>query len=82
MIFLGKEIHEQRNYSEKTAELIDLEVEKLVNGALDTARGIIRKEKLHLDKIAKTLLEKEVLEKEEFESLFSDHVPTTTSVVA
>ncbi len=67
MVFLGKELHEQRNYSEKTAELIDLEVEKLVNGALDTARAIIRKEKVHLDNIAKALLEKEVLEKEEFE---------------
>ncbi len=71
MVFLGKEIHEQRNYSEKTAELIDLEVEKLVNGALETTRGIIRKEKMHLDKIAKALLEKEVLEKEEFDALFS-----------
>lgn len=71
MVFLGKEIHEQRNYSEKTAELIDLEVEKLVNGALETTRGIIRKEKMHLDKIAKALLEKEVLEKEEFDALFA-----------
>lgn len=70
MVFLGKEIHEQRNYSEKTAELIDVEVEKLLNGALETTRGIIRKEKMHLDKIAKALLEKEVLEKEEFDALF------------
>ncbi len=71
MVFLGRDIHEQRNYSEKTAEAIDLEVEKLVNGALETARGIIRTEKFHLDKIAKALLEKEVLEKEEFEALFA-----------
>ena len=82
MVFLGKEIHEQRNYSEKTAELIDLEVEKLVNGAIETTRGIIRKEKMHLDKIAKALLEKEILEKEEFEAIFADHVPTQTPVVA
>jgi cell division protease FtsH len=71
MVFLGKEIHEQRNYSEKTAQLIDEEVAKLVNGALETARDIIRKNKPQLDKIAKTLLEQETIEKEDFESLFS-----------
>lgn len=70
LVFLGREIHEQRNYSEKTAEAIDLEVEKLVNGAVDTARDIIRKEKIHLDKIVKVLLEKEVIEKEDFEAIF------------
>lgn len=74
MVFLGKEIHEQRNYSEKTAEAIDLEVEKLVNGALETARAIMQKEKRHLDKIAQTLLEKEVLEKEEFEKLLLENI--------
>ncbi|TAL50251.1 ATP-dependent metallopeptidase FtsH/Yme1/Tma family protein [Patescibacteria group bacterium] len=69
MVFLGREIHEARNYSEKTAEAIDLEVEKLVNGAMQTARDIIRKEKLSLDKIAKKLLEEETIEKEAFEAL-------------
>jgi len=70
MVFLGKEIHERRNYSEKTAEAIDKEVEKLVNSATEQARDIIRKEKQALDKIVKHLLEKEVIEKEEFEALF------------
>ncbi|HAU66635.1 MAG: ATP-dependent zinc metalloprotease FtsH [Candidatus Uhrbacteria bacterium GW2011_GWF2_39_13] len=71
MVFLGKEIHEQRNYSEKTAEAIDAEVEKLVNSAMQTARDIIRKEKLSLDKIAKKLLEEETIEKEAFEALLA-----------
>jgi len=75
MVFLGKEIHEQRNYSEKTAEAIDAEVEKLVNSAMQTARDIIRKEKLSLDKIAKKLLEEETIEKEAFEALLAK--PTT-----
>lgn len=70
MVFLGKEIHEQRNYSEKTAQAIDDEVEKLVNGAMETARAIIRKEKPYLDKIAKKLLDEEIIEKEAFEELF------------
>ncbi len=71
MVFLGREIHESRNYSEKTAEAIDLEVEKFVNSAMETARDIIRKEKLSLDKIAKELLEKETIEKEAFEALLA-----------
>lgn len=76
MVFLGKEIHEQRNYSEQTARLIDEEVAKLVDSALETARDIIRKNKPKLDKIAKTLLEQETIEKEEFEALLS---PTSAS---
>ena len=71
MIFLGKEIHESRNYSEQTAQDIDAEIAKLVNGALETARGIIREQKASLDKIANRLLEKETIEKEEFEALFA-----------
>ncbi len=70
MIFLGKEIHENRNYSEKTAELIDMEVEKLVNGAQEKARVILKEQRTMLEKIAMTLLEKETIEKEAFEALF------------
>jgi len=71
MVFLGKEIHEQRNYSEKTAEAIDAEVEKFVNSAMETARDILRKEKVKLDKIAQKLLTDETIEKEAFEELLS-----------
>ncbi len=70
MVFLGKEIHEQRNYSEKTAEAIDAEVRALVSRAMETARGIIQKEKKYLDTIANILLEKETIEKEAFAAIF------------
>ncbi len=70
MIFLGKDIHEKRNYSEKTAEMIDEEVGSLINSAMEKARDIIRTEKKYLDKIAQTLLKNETIEKEEFEALF------------
>ncbi|MFA4845615.1 MAG: ATP-dependent zinc metalloprotease FtsH [Patescibacteria group bacterium] len=77
MIFLGREIHEQRNYSEKTAEAIDLEVAKLVDGAMVVARDIIRKEKNTLDRISLELLEKETIEKEAFEALVGAKVSIT-----
>ncbi|MEK7615311.1 MAG: ATP-dependent zinc metalloprotease FtsH [Patescibacteria group bacterium] len=70
MVFLGKEIHEQRNYSEKTAEAIDAEVRLLISRAMETARGIIQKEKKYLDAIANVLLEKETIEKEAFAAIF------------
>lgn len=71
MVFLGREIHEARNYSEKTAEAIDQEIEKLVNSAMETARDIIRTQKQKLDRIAQKLLEVETLEKEAFEALLA-----------
>ena len=71
LVFLGKEIHDQQNYSEKTSELIDAEIGKLINGAMNTARAIILKERQKLETVAQTLLEKETLEREAFEALFT-----------
>ena len=71
MPFLGKSYGETRNYSEKTAEAIDAEVTKLVVGAMEVARGIIRDEKAYLDKIAEKLLAEEVIEKDAFDAIFA-----------
>ncbi len=72
LIFLGREISEQRDYSEKTAEVIDQEVGTLINNALKTAQQIIKQKRAKLEEIVKLLLEKESLEKDEFEALFKD----------
>jgi len=69
LIFLGREISEQRNYSEKVAALIDKEVNKFIKEAENRAKKILIKRKRLLDKIAKTLIKKEIIEKEEFENL-------------
>jgi cell division protease FtsH len=69
LIFLGKEISEEKNYSEATAENIDKEVSKFISGAYNTAEKIIQDKKDILNKIAKTLLEKETIEQEEFNVL-------------
>jgi cell division protease FtsH len=71
MVFLGREIHESRNYSEKTAELIDQEVANFVHSAMQTAHDIIRTHKQKLDRIAHKLLEVETIEKEAFEMLLA-----------
>ncbi|MBL7142349.1 MAG: ATP-dependent zinc metalloprotease FtsH [Candidatus Pacebacteria bacterium] len=69
LVFLGKEISEQRNYSEEIAGQIDKEVERFIRNAEDQASKILTKKKVLLEKIAKTLIEKETIEREEFEAL-------------
>jgi cell division protease FtsH len=69
MIFLGREIHEQRDYSEKIAEKIDQEIETLIIQAKDRAKGIVTAQKAALDEVARALIERETLEKEEFEAI-------------
>ena len=69
MIFLGKEIGEQRNYSEKVATQIDEEVSKFIKNAQISAQNILKRKRKLLNKIAKTLAEKETIEREEFEKL-------------
>lgn len=69
-VFLGREISEEKNYSDKTAEKIDEEVSKIINGALKQAQNIVRSKRGKLDEIAALLLEKETIEQEGFEALF------------
>ncbi len=78
MVFLGKQMNEQRGYSEKIAERIDEEINVLLNAAKETARGIIRKERAHMDAIVKHLLEKETIEKDEFIALIGPAVKAQT----
>ncbi len=69
LIFLGKEIGEEKDYSEKTAEDIDKEVSRFIAEARETAEKIIKERKNVLEKIVQVLLEKETIEKEEFEEI-------------
>ncbi|MFH0853958.1 MAG: ATP-dependent zinc metalloprotease FtsH [bacterium] len=71
LIFLGREIHEGKDYSEKTAELIDKEVSDLISDAKKTAKRIIQEKKEYLEKIVAKLIEYETLEKTDFEAIFA-----------
>jgi cell division protease FtsH len=68
-VFLGKSLAKEREYSEDTARQVDLEIKKFVEKAHDTARKIMNKHKSKLDKIAKALLDKEVLTGDEVKEL-------------
>lgn len=73
LIFLGREITEQRDYSEKIAEEIDAEMDALIRGARARAEEIIRGKRAKLDAIAERLLANETIEQDEFEALFEEH---------
>ena len=60
-----------RDFSEKTAELIDSEVKRLMDDAYDEAKKILKKNKKYVEELVKLLLEKEVVAKDEFEGLFA-----------
>ena len=66
LIFLAQEIHEKKNYSEKTAELIDEEINSLLAEAKSRAQQIFNERRAEIDKLVKVLLEKETVEQEEF----------------
>ena len=69
LAFLGREFETSRNYSEKVATKIDREVEKFIKAAENQAKKVLTQKKNLLEKIAKTLIEKETIEREEFEKL-------------
>jgi cell division protease FtsH len=70
LIFLGREISEQRDYSESVAEQIDQEVRTLVSDSYDRARKILAQYRDRLDAVAERLLEVETVTRDEFEELF------------
>jgi len=74
-IFLGREIAQHRDYSEKTAIRIDEEVQRIVDEAYSTAKGILREHEDLLHKIAETLIEKETLDGKEIDAIIEATKP-------
>jgi cell division protease FtsH len=68
-IFLGRDITSDRNYSDKTAQVIDEETRKIVESAHTRAKAILSKNKKMLVKLAETLLEKETVEGSQLDAL-------------
>jgi cell division protease FtsH len=76
MVFLGREISEQRDYGDDIANIIDEEVHNIVQTAYDTARDILIKHKDRLAHIAQRLIAKETIEPDELEKLFTEPMDT------
>lgn len=74
MIFLGKEIHERRDYSENTAQMIDEQITIIIKKAYADAKELINKHKNKLEQIVEVLLAKETIEREEFTEIMSEKI--------
>ncbi|WP_040348009.1 ATP-dependent zinc metalloprotease FtsH [Acetomicrobium hydrogeniformans] len=77
-IFLGRDIVEDRNYSEEIAYAIDQEVRRIIDDCYELVKDLLVKHDLVLEKIAAVLLEKEVLEGEELDRLINEKLGEET----
>lgn len=78
MVFLGREIAEQKDYGDKIANTIDEEVDKIIRSAQRIAKRVLTKNKPKLIQLAEKLIAQETLEGEELESLFAE--PASSSL--
>lgn len=76
-VFLGREIGEQRDYSEEAAEQIDAEVKNIVETAYNRAKTILTENHVKLDMVANILIEQETLDRSQFEEVMDG---TSTSL--
>ncbi|MFH7882699.1 MAG: ATP-dependent zinc metalloprotease FtsH [Candidatus Aenigmatarchaeota archaeon] len=72
IIYGIKETIIEKDYSEKTAEKIDEEVQKILKTALERAKKVLEMKKEKLDKLAKALVRKEVIERKQFERILGE----------
>ena len=79
LVFLGKEISEQRDYSDRIAETIDNEVHHLIENAYQTAVRLINSNRAKLDQLAEYLIEHESIEGDELQALFESDSPPLES---
>jgi cell division protease FtsH len=83
LIFLGREISQQKDYSERTAEIIDEEVHNLVHGAYEKAMSLLKQNLKNLHLIAQNLLEREILDRSDIARILNGEIlePPTPATV-
>jgi cell division protease FtsH len=90
-VFLGRDLFESQNYSDEIAYEIDKEVRRIIDECYSRARAVLTEHKESLDRIAKTLLERESLQSDELETLIAGQpllpdlpalAPSTPSLVS
>ncbi|MBQ6665315.1 MAG: ATP-dependent zinc metalloprotease FtsH, partial [Synergistaceae bacterium] len=79
-IFLGRDISEDRNYSEEVAYKIDQEVKAIIDECYENAKEILTARRELMDKIAGVLLEREIIDAEEFDRLMEENSQSSASV--
>ena len=77
--FLGKELHEAREFSEETAHTIDLEVQRFLNAAADRASKLLAEHRPQLEAVSNSLLQKESIDHSDIVALLGPPIPRTNS---
>jgi cell division protease FtsH len=80
LVFLGREISEQRDYSEHIAEKIDSAIQSIVQESYNKAKDILNRYRQELDLVAEKLLETETLSADEFYNIFPTPVEKTGGI--
>ncbi len=75
LVFLGREIGEQRNYSDEVAKQIDEEVRAIIDKAYERAMDVLETHRDKLERLAQKLIAEETVDADEFEKLFTDIPP-------
>ncbi len=75
MVFLGRNLGESRDYSERTAEIIDVEVNRILNDSYQRAITLLTDNQDKVTMLAEALLERETVDREEFEGMMDDVEP-------
>jgi cell division protease FtsH len=81
LVFLGRMVDEQKDYGDKVADVIDVEIEALVNSSYNVAKDILTNNKAKLKQFAERLMVEETIEGEALEKLFNEPVPSTEAPV-
>ncbi|MCY3836692.1 MAG: ATP-dependent zinc metalloprotease FtsH [Anaerolineaceae bacterium] len=71
-IFLGRELAEQRDYSEEAARQIDVELQQILNAAYERAKSLLSEHRVVLDALVERLLERETLDSESFQAFMQE----------
>ena len=74
LVFLGREISEQRDYSDRVAETIDEEVHSLIDNAYETAKTLLAEHKAKLARLARYLIDHETAEGDVLQELFTSAI--------
>jgi cell division protease FtsH len=79
LVFLGREISEQRDYSDKVAQEIDEEVHNIIQRAYTTTKKILTANKAKLKQLAEELITRETLDEPELDKILEGLAPQPTS---
>jgi cell division protease FtsH len=75
LVFLGRDLGEQRNYSEEVAAIIDEEIRSIVDHGYQTAKGILTQQRHKMDAVVERLKEVETLDGKELDEILAREAP-------